>query len=53
MFLSDYFPVKVSRFTMFLDYKKVDYDTKLFFLSPHVICARMKKKSDTFSNDRY
>ena len=44
MILSVCFPVKVSHFTMFfLDYKKVDYDTNCFSLTPHVLSTGIKK----------
>ena len=43
MFVSVCFPVKVSHFTMFfLAYKKVEYETKCFSLTPH-ISSRHKK----------
>ena len=58
MILSVCFPVKVSHFTMsFLDYKKVDYDTNCFSLTPHVLSTGIKKTKKKqcapVSDDRY
>ena len=45
MILSVCFSVKVTNFKMFFpDYKKVDYDTNCFSLTPHVLSARIKRK---------
>ena len=50
MFVSVCLPVKVSHFTMFfLAYKKVDYETKCFSLTPDVISTRIKKTKNSVS----
>ena len=52
MFLAVFFRVKVSYFSIFfLAYKKVDYDTNCFSLTPHVISTH-KKRCVTVSSDR-
>ena len=52
MFVSVSFPVKVSHFTMFfIAYKKVEYETKCFSLTPHVSSTH-KKQHATVSNNR-
>ena len=36
----------------FLSYKKVDYETKCFSSTPHIISTRTKKQCATLINDR-
>ena len=55
MFLCVSFPVKVSQFTMFFFFlacKKVEYDTKCFSSTTHVISTSTKEKCATLINDK-
>ena len=55
VFLCVSFPLKVSHlkvFFFFLAYKKVDYQTKCFLSTSHLISTRTKKQFATLFNDR-